>query len=159
MRLTGFKAAVSASVAIVAGLGSVTALPAGAASAHGAAEGAGSAKQRVYIAAEGCGGHSYKPSRVILACADANLYITGLKYSSYGQASAKATGTIHLNDCAPDCAGGHFHTYRGSIRFFDVVKCSDGRSYFSRARYKFSAPHGTQTTDVSPPRLRCKEAS
>lgn len=167
IRLTKLTAAVAASAAAAAlGLATGGALPAGAApgasastpKASIASAGAG-AKQKVYIAAEGCDGHVYKPSKVILACADANLYVTGLKYDTYRRMSAKATGTIHLNDCTPDCAGGHFHKYPASIRFFDVVKCSDGRSYFSRARYRFSAPHGTQTADVSPFRLRCKAAA
>ncbi|HEY1688582.1 MAG TPA: hypothetical protein VGF95_06920 [Solirubrobacteraceae bacterium] len=149
-----------ASTAIAAGLtAAAKALPAGAATGHSAKASQGAAaKQKVYVAAEGCSGHFYKPSKVILACADANLYITGLKYSAYGTSSARAAGTIHLNACTPDCAGGHFHTYPGSIRFFDVVKCSDGRRYFSRAKYRFSGPNGSGTEDVGPLRLRCKAA-
>lgn len=112
------------------------------------------ADARVFVAAEGCCGHVYKPRKVVLACADANLYVTELSYSSYGDREAKAGGRFHLNDCTPNCAGGRFHTYRGSIRLFDVVRCADGRRYFSRARYSFHARGGKGTADVAP-LMRC----
>lgn len=106
---------------------------------------------RVYIAAEGCHGHAYRPrKRVILACADANLYVTRLNYSLYGTREAKATGVFHLNDCTPNCAGGHFHAHAGSIRFFDVVQCRDGLRYFAGARYSFSGRGGRGTADIAP---------
>lgn len=110
---------------------------------------------RVFIAAEGCDGHLYKPRKVILACADANLYVTGLHYSAYRGREAKANGVFHLNDCTPDCAGGRFHAHGGTIRFFDVVRCADGRRYFSQARYSFPSKGGKGTANVEP-FLRCK---
>lgn len=116
-----------------------------------------SSQAPVYVAAEGCRGHRYMPRRAILACADANLYVTGLRYSSYGSRQAKATGLFHLNDCTPDCAGGRFHKHGGEIRFFDVVACADGHRYFARARYSFPGRGGKGTADVEP-FMRCKSA-
>ncbi len=115
----------------------------------------GAGASPVYVAAEGCRGHRYKPRKAILACADANLYVTGLRYSSYGSREAKGTGVFHLNDCTPDCAGGRFHKHGGSIRFFDVVACADGRRYFARARYSFRGRGGKGTADIEP-FMRCK---
>lgn len=112
------------------------------------------ATTRVFVAAEGCRGHAYKPRKMVLACADANLYVTELSYSSYGAREAKASGRFHVNDCTPNCAGGRFHTYRGSVRLSDVVRCADGRRYFSRARYSFHARGGKGTADVEP-FMRC----
>jgi hypothetical protein len=109
---------------------------------------------RVFVAAEGCRGHAFKPRKVVLACADANLYVTGLSYSFYGGSEARASGRFRVNDCTPNCAGGRFHTYRGSVRFFGVVRCSDGRRYFSRARYSFHARGGKGIADVAPV-MRC----
>ena len=120
----------------------------------GAAARARTASARVYVAAEGCRGHVFEPRKVILACADANLYVTGLSYGSYGSREAKARGIFHLNDCTPDCAGGRFHTYHGTIRLFDVVRCADGRRYFAQARYSFRARGGKGTADVAP-FMRC----
>lgn len=110
----------------------------------------GAAHSHVEVAAEGCRGHLYRPRKIILACADANLYVTGVSYSSYGGHEAKAHGLFHLNDCTPNCAGGRFHTYHGSIRLFDVVQCVDGRRYFSQARYSFRARGGKGTADIAP---------
>lgn len=131
-------------LAIVLGAASCLAFAAGSPAAR-----LGSA--RVYIAAEGCHGHVYRPrKRVILACADANLYVTNLDYSAYQSREAKATGIFHLNDCTPNCAGGRFHAHEGSIRFFDVVQCVDGRRYFARARYSFPGRGGNGTADIEP---------
>jgi hypothetical protein len=113
------------------------------------------ASSAVLIASEGCDGHLYKPRKVILACADANLYVTGLHYSAYSGTEAKANGVFHLNDCTPDCAGGRFHAHGGMIRFFDVVHCADGRRYFSQARYSFPSKGGKGVADIEP-FLRCK---
>jgi hypothetical protein len=88
--------------------------------------------ERVYIANQACAGHTYKPSRVTLACGDGNLYATGIAYSAYGQRVAVATATMHLNDCVPNCAIGRFHSYKGSLRFRDLVRCKDGLLYYSR---------------------------
>jgi hypothetical protein len=90
------------------------------------------------------------PRKVILACGDGNLYVTGLRYRSYGGKQAKAKGIFHLNDCRPDCAGGRFHTYDGVIRFFDVVQCADRRSYFAQARYSFKGHYGSGVAPIEP---------
>ena len=104
----------------------------------------------VYIANHACHGHASKPWGVTLACGDGNLYVTGLTYSTYGQKVANARATFHANDCIPYCAAGHFHTYRGSLSFRDIVRCEDGRLYYSRARYKFAGPFGSGTANIQP---------
>jgi hypothetical protein len=109
---------------------------------------------RVYVAAEGCRGHRFMPRKVILACGDGNLYVTGLGYRSYDGRQARAKGVFHLNDCRPNCAGGRFHTHGGTIRFFDVVRCADGRRYFARARYSFKGHDGSGTAEIEP-EMRC----
>ena len=45
-----------------------------------------------------------KPSSVIVACADANLELTHLHWSSFGGATATATGDYTCTDCTPNCA-------------------------------------------------------
>lgn len=119
----------------------MAALPLSASAFHG---------ERVYIANSACGGHAYKPHGVTLACGDGNLYATGISYKAYGQKVAIATATMHLNDCLPNCAAGHFHSYRGNLSFRDIVRCGDGRLYYSRARYKFSGPFGSGTANITP---------
>lgn len=150
----------AATAALLLALAAVAALAQGAAAAHSAGNattGTVAASQPVYVAAESCTGHSYRPRRVILACADANLYVAALHYSSYGTREARASGVFHLNDCTPDCAGGHFHTYSGSIRMFDVVRCSDGRRYFAKARYSFPHRYGKGVALIRP--MSCSSRS
>ena len=52
-----------------------------------------------------------RPSSFILACADANDYLTKLSWTSWGPDLASAVGTQEENDCIPYCAAGHFHAY------------------------------------------------
>jgi hypothetical protein len=146
-------------VALVASLvASLVALGIAATSGAGASSVArGASAGKVFIADKGCTGHAVEPSEVVIACADANLYVTGLQYSSYGGGTAKAAGTFHLNDCTPNCAAGTFHTHPGTITFSKVVLCSDGRRYYSRAKYRFKAKYGKGKADIEPTiRLKCK---
>lgn len=116
----------------------------------GCPSGAAGSRQRVFIAASGCTGHTYRPTRVTLACGDGNLYATAIVYRGYGGRTAPASATIHINNCLPDCAAGSFKVYRGTLSFSAIVRCADGRLYYSRARYGFAAPHGSGTADVEP---------
>jgi hypothetical protein len=59
-------------------------------------------------------GGQVKPTRVMLACGDANFWIASLEWHGWGTTTTKATGTVHYNDCNPYCAAGHFHTVPGS---------------------------------------------
>ena len=106
--------------------------------------------ERVYVANNGCIGHASRPSSITLACGDGNLYATGIRYRTYGQNVARASATMHLNDCTPNCAAGRFHSYRGTLLLRNIVRCSDGRLYYSRARYSFAAPHGSGLADIEP---------
>jgi hypothetical protein len=123
-----------------------------AARAPGAALTAASAQ--VYIAANGCSGYAYKPSRVVFACADGNVYATGLKYTTYGSREARASGLIHVNNCTPNCAAGRFRTSSSSVRFYKAVTCADRRRYFSRVHYTVSKR--SYSADVEP--LNCSSA-
>jgi hypothetical protein len=52
-----------------------------------------------------------KPDSFVLACADGNSSLTGLSWTSWTPKLASATGTLVQNDCVPDCAAGHLHSY------------------------------------------------
>jgi hypothetical protein len=108
----------------------------------------------VSIAAQGCSGHAYKPSRVVFACADGNVYATGLKYTSYGSREARASASIHVNNCEPNCAAGRFRTSTGGVRFYRVVKCADRRRYFTRVHYTIAKR--SYSADIEP--LNCSRA-
>jgi hypothetical protein len=59
-----------------------------------------------------------RPSSFILACADANDYLTKLSWTSWGPHLASAVGTQEENDCIPYCAAGHFHAYPVDVIFW-----------------------------------------
>lgn len=59
-----------------------------------------------------------RPSSFILACADANDYLTELSWTSWGPYLASAVGTQEENDCIPYCAAGHFHAYPVDVIFW-----------------------------------------
>lgn len=51
------------------------------------------------------------PRKYILTCADANNYLTGLRWVSW-RTVAFGSGIEHINSCQPSCAAGHFRRYR-----------------------------------------------
>jgi len=81
---------------------------------------------------------SVRPSQVTVACADANFFLAGLKWSRWDGSGADAVGTAHQNDCRPYCAAGHFHTYPVVVRLSRAETCSNGRREFTRFYYRFT---------------------
>lgn len=107
----------------------------------------------IYVAGEGCRGHSIRPRAITLACADDNLYATGVRFLTagrdlYGSARADASATIHENDCEPDCAAGRFRSGHGALVLTRIVRCADGRLYYSRADWVFGKDRGE--ADIQP---------
>lgn len=80
-----------------------------------------------------CQHSQVRPSSVILACADDNASFTHLRWSSFGGASAHATGVYAFNDCTPTCVAGHVHSYPVVITFSRAKRCPDGISDYRRA--------------------------
>jgi hypothetical protein len=88
--------------------------------------------QQVY-AIGNCSKAEVRPSKLVLACADGNVYATGVRYSSYGGAVAIAKATAYRNKCEPDCAHGRFVSSRATIRLFSIKRCG-GRFFYTMAR-------------------------
>lgn len=76
-----------------------------------------------------------KPSSVVFACGDGNLYIQKISWTVWGPRYAFGEGTLVENDCTPDCASGHFHSYAASIEAFGAQRCAGGRVAFDDAAY------------------------
>ena len=64
-----------------------------------------------------------EPATIVIACADGNYALMGLRWHTWGTTTATATGTARVNDCTPDCAGGHFHDYRVTTTASALTKC------------------------------------
>ncbi len=85
-----------------------------------------------------------RPRSIVAACADANLYFTGLRWSSWTATRATATGTAHVNDCTPNCAAGRFHTYPAHVTLSGPRTCA-GKRELTALRYRFPAKYGAGT--------------
>jgi hypothetical protein len=55
-----------------------------------------------------CSTLTQRPREIVLTCADANLYVAHITWSSWSGASAHAKGTLHWNTCTPTCVAGAF---------------------------------------------------
>ncbi|WP_377270424.1 hypothetical protein [Peterkaempfera sp. SMS 1(5)a] len=82
----------------------VTTVPASAASAPRATGGA-------TVVVNCLGSPEVRPKEIILACADANDLLSSLSWTSWSPGVATGNGVRQLNDCLPNCVGGHFHDY------------------------------------------------
>jgi hypothetical protein len=79
---------------------------------------AASTQVRVYANAGVIQGLKVRPSTLTMA-ADGNDTITDLHWSSWGSATAQASGTNHVDNCVPNCAQGHIKKVHVTVRLSD----------------------------------------
>lgn len=56
-----------------------------------------------------------KPKEINLSCADANLMVTGLKWSAWTNNMASGTGTLVWNPCIPTCVAGKAEKFPAKV--------------------------------------------
>jgi hypothetical protein len=61
-----------------------------------------------------------RPRTFILTCADANSLFDKLTWTSWTPGLASAKGLYQENDCTPNCADGHFHSYPVLVIFWGI---------------------------------------
>jgi hypothetical protein len=96
-----------------------------------------------------CERGKFKPSTVIVTCADANFRVRGISWSSWTGQEATGRGTALVNDCDPNCAAGTFRRYPIRLRAFrprETGSCVPG-SLFTRLAWRFpqAKPPGPRT--------------
>jgi hypothetical protein len=107
-----------------------------------------------------CGTAQVKPSAFTLACADGGAGLTKLRWVSWKDGEAFATGTEYIKDCYPSCvSNGKFYTYPVLITVWraEARPGHGGEDYFTRMTIihtgRLGRPHGklplTQTYDLS----------
>ncbi|GHF40343.1 MULTISPECIES: hypothetical protein [Streptomyces] len=74
------------------------------------------------------------PREYMLACADGNNGLRGLRWKEWTARAAHGTGEQVANDCVPDCAGGRFHTFRVKVEVYRPVHRAGKAPYFSRLK-------------------------
>ena len=75
-----------------------------------------------------------RPGGYVFTCADANSYLTGLRWASWTGTAAFATGTDAFNDCTPSCVQGHLHSFPALVVLWrpEPWPGHHGARYFSR---------------------------
>jgi hypothetical protein len=94
-----------------------------------------------------------RPTSIVVACADANVYVDHIRWRTWGTRSATGTGMAHVNDCKPYCAAGHFHAFRETVRLSRPVTCTMGRREFARLEWT-GRQRGNETLPCSFLRLK-----
>ena len=96
-----------------------------------------------------CGSLRSKPASLTIACGDGNYSLEGLSWRHWGAAAATATGTARANDCTPNCAAGHFHSYKVTATADRLSICGKAR-YYARITitYPGARPPGLAKRDV-----------
>jgi hypothetical protein len=82
---------------------------------------------------------SSRPKQLILTCGDANTALSKLSWSSFGGASASATGTFEMNTCNPNCASGKFVKYPVKVKASATRTCKGGLRVYNKLTLQFTA--------------------
>lgn len=75
----------------------------------------------------------YRPHAIGLA-ADGTFALTGLKYTSYGDTVATATGRAYVRGCTPNCADGKVYRPAAKVRLETQIQCR-GKTIYSKLHY------------------------
>lgn len=96
-----------------------------------------------------CGTLVQHPKTLTLACADANYGLAKLAWTHWGGVTATATGVASANDCTPNCAAGHFHSYPVRVAATKLTRCR-GKDVYLRLNVDYLAkrPAGLHKLDA-----------
>ena len=109
---------------------------------NGAASASPAGRFSVRTVVLNCLGHpQVRPGRFTLACADANDYLTGLAWKSWGPRLASATGVQAVNDCVPYCAAGHFHRYPVDVVLWHPAATGPGSQRYTSITLLYPGIH------------------
>jgi hypothetical protein len=82
---------------------------------------------------------SSRPKSLTLACGDGNTVLSGLRWSSFGGASASASGTLEMNTCTPNCVSGKVVEYPVAVKAVDPRSCKGGLRVYDKVTLRFTA--------------------
>jgi hypothetical protein len=110
--------------------------------AAGVLAGCGGTEERVVFPAQ-CQNGSYKPTTIVVTCADANVTVQDIEYSNYGETSAHGKGTASINTCDPTCVAGKTQPFPVTVALTQPRSCGNGEQ-FTRLTVMFTgtAPPG-----------------
>jgi hypothetical protein len=101
----------------------------------------GAAAQAPLRALPDCAGKpQVRPSSVILSCADANFGVRDVAWVGWGESRAVGIGSAFVNDCSPNCAAGHFHSYPAVVIASGSRRCATNELAYTTITYAFIGP-------------------
>jgi hypothetical protein len=81
---------------------------------------------------------SVRPKTLTLTCGDGNTVLSGLRWSSFGAASARARGTFAMNTCNPNCAQGKVVRYPVAVKASAPHSCKGGLRVYDKLTLQFT---------------------
>jgi hypothetical protein len=87
-----------------------------------------------------------KPADLVIACGDGNETVDGITWVGWGDVFAAGRGVATINDCTPNCAAGHDHTYPVVVLLSGRQTCRPGgQTAYLKLTVAFldSKPHST----------------
>jgi hypothetical protein len=85
-----------------------------------------------------CNTASSRPKQLTLTCGDGNTALSGLRWSSFGGATGKATGTFETNTCTPNCAAGKVVRYPAAVTASAPRTCKGGLRVYNKLTLRFT---------------------
>ncbi len=80
-----------------------------------------------------------RPTLLTLTCGDGNTVLKGLRWSSFGGPSARATATFVTNTCNPNCAAGKDVSYAARLVVTSPRTCKGGVRVYNKLKLEFLA--------------------
>lgn len=96
----------------------------------------------------GCTNPSYKPTQIIVTCADANTVLKGISWKSYGSDTASGSATANVNACDPNCAAGKLQTFPAMVKLSQPKDCGRDVRQFTHLvlTYAGARPQGASAS-------------
>ncbi len=79
---------------------------------------------------------------------DGSTYVDGLTWSSWGPGGATGTGTLHEDNCVPNCASGSYGSYPATVTLSGAAQTSSGYLFTSMTIATPPGALGTQTYTI-----------
>lgn len=76
---------------------------------------------------------------------DGSGYVDGLTWSSWNTRGASATGTLHVNNCSPNCASGSYGSYAAAVTLSDPQQTAQGYVFTQMAISAPGSPDPSQS--------------
>jgi hypothetical protein len=95
-----------------------------------------------------CTNPSYKPTQIVVTCADANTVLKGISWKSYGSDTANGSATANVNACDPNCAAGKFQTFPATVKLSQPKDCRKNVRQFTHLvlTYTGAKPRGASAS-------------